>query len=96
MVRLCMDKFKIPTSRNYHSFNDFKMYTHEARLHFKEFVLSLIVCEAIPDQQTEAVSSLLGLLLEYLEKGDNEQKDLALYLFSEISTQLKYLSESLE
>ena len=48
MVRLFMEKFKTPLARNYQSFNDFKLYTQESRLHLKEFILSLIECEAIP------------------------------------------------
>ena len=51
----------------------------------KELFFSLMNCDAIPQQQTETVNSILGLLLEYLEKGDDEQKELSLYLFTEMA-----------
>jgi len=53
-------------------------------------------CEALPDQQNAAVSVLLGLLLGCLKDGDNELKELALYVFTEMSTEIHFLSTSLE
>jgi cytochrome c-type biogenesis protein CcmH/NrfG len=41
----------------------------ENRVHFKEFVLSLLSCDAINEQQGQAAVAILSLLLDYLEKG---------------------------
>lgn len=87
-----MEKFRISLSRNYQSFSEFTIYTEEHRVHFKELVFSLLTCDAIPERQTESATSILGLLLEFLEKGDNEYKELALYLFTEMSSELKQLT----
>jgi hypothetical protein len=96
ILRLCFEKFGSSLSRNYYSFAEFKLHTHEQRVHLKEFVVSLLSCEALPAQKEGCVTATLGLLLEYLEKGDNEQKELALYLFTELSTELKHLKEVMD
>lgn len=43
-------------------------------------------CEAIPEQQGDAVTSILSLLLSCLQNGDNELKELTLYIFGEMSS----------
>lgn len=96
LLKICLEKFRIPLGRNYQSFSEFKVYTEETRVHVKEFLFSLLTCEAVPEQQGEAVQAILGLLLSCLERGDGEQKELALYLFTEMSTELKYLSNKLD
>ena len=44
---------------------------HENRLSFQEFIISLLNCDAIKEQQGTSVNIILSLLLEFLEKGDN-------------------------
>lgn len=58
------------------------MSTHENRVNLQEYVISLLNCDAIREQQGEMVNSILGFLLDNLEKGDNEQRELALSLFT--------------
>lgn len=41
----------------------------ENRNHFKEFVLSLLSCDALNELQGQSSAAILSLLLDYLEKG---------------------------
>jgi hypothetical protein len=71
IVNLCLQKFRLSFNRSYQNFIDFKVYIQEDRVHLKEFFFSLMRCEALPDQQGNAVTSLLSLLLSCLQNGDN-------------------------
>ncbi len=37
------------------------------------------------------MAALLGLLLNWLQNGDGELKELALYIYAEMSTELQFL-----
>jgi hypothetical protein len=52
--------------------------------------------EALPQEQTNNVQSLLSILFECVQRGDNDLKELALYIFSEISSEIQNLNESLD
>jgi hypothetical protein len=96
LIGLCLQRLRLNFGRGYQNFADFRMYIQENRVQLKEFFFSLMRCEALPDQQNAAVSVLLGLLLGCLKDGDNELKELALYVFTEMSTEIHFLSTSLE
>ena len=85
LLQLVLSRSLLKFNRHYQNFGDFKEYVHQKRLHLKEFLFSLMHCEAIPEEQNNAVGNVLSLLFECIEKGNEEFKELALYLFSEIS-----------
>ncbi len=53
-------------------------------------------CETLPNQQRAVVTSILVLLHSYLQKQDNQLKQLVLYIFAQMSTQIQYLQNSLD
>ena len=96
IVNLCLQRFRLNFGKGYQNFMDFKLEIQERRVHLKEFFFSLMRCEAFPQQEDGAVTALLGILLNCLQHGDNELKELALYIFSEMSTEVQFLSSPLE
>lgn len=96
LVNLCLQRLRLNLNRSYQSFVDFKLHVQESRVQLKEFFFSLMRCEALPDQQQGAVTALLGLLLGCLQRGDAELRELALYIFAEMSAEVQFLKEPLD
>lgn len=96
LVNLCLQRFRLNFGKSYQNFMDFKMEIQDRRVHLKEFFFSLMRCEAFPQQEDNAVTALLSILLNCLQHGDNELKELALYIFSEMSSEVQFLSNPLE
>jgi hypothetical protein len=96
LVGLCLQRLKLNFDRSYQSFVDFRLYVHESRVQLKEFFFSLMRCEALPDQQPSAVTALLGLLLGCVQGGESGLKELALYIFAEMSAEVQFLKAPLD
>lgn len=95
-LQLCLTRFRLDFSRSFSGFPDFKLYVHENRAQLKEFLFSLLRSEALPDAQGEAVSSLLGLLCDCLQRPDPAMREVALYLFAEMSTEVDFLPRAID
>lgn len=96
LIAFCFQRLKLNFNKNYQSFVDFRMRIQESRVQLKEFFFSLMQCEAVPEQQSSAVAALLGLLLNWLQTGEGELKELALYIYAEMSSEVQFLKTSVE
>jgi hypothetical protein len=96
LIAFCLQRLKLNFNKAYQSFVDFRMRIQDSRVQLKEFFFSLMQCEAVPDQQSSSVAALLGMLLNWLQTGDGELRELALYIYAEMSAELQFLKTSVE